>query len=160
MQAQASSYERALAEIRDGEKESHWMWYVFPQIDGLGFSPTARHFAIKSIAEAEAYLAHSVLGPRLRDCAEAALAVEGRSASAIFGSPDDLKLRSCATLFSLVSPPGSVFHRVLDTYFAGEPDQNTLRLLGVGQEGLCRRRLDHQRRDLHGVGIPRRRAGL
>ena len=110
--------------------------------------------------EAEAYLAHSVLGPRLRDCAEAALAVEGRSASAIFGSPDDLKLRSCATLFSLVSPPGSVFHRVLDTYFAGEPDQNTLRLLGVGQEGLCRRRLDHQRRDLHGVGIPRRPAGL
>ena len=98
------SYERALAEIRDGEKVSHWMWYVFPQIEGLGSSPTSKLYSIKSLAEAEAYLNHPVLGPRLRECAEAALAVEGRSAWAIFGSPDDWKLRSCATLFAVCRP--------------------------------------------------------
>ena len=128
------SYERALAEIRDGEKVSHWMWYVFPQIEGLGSSPTSKLYSIKSLAEAEAYLNHPVLGPRLRECAEATLAVEGRSAWAIFGSPDDWKLRSCATLFALVSPPGSVFHCLLDKYFEGRPDQRTLDLLGVAPD--------------------------
>lgn len=137
LKAQESSYERALAEIRDGEKVSHWMWYIFPQIEGLGSSSTARRYAIKSLEEARAYLDHPALGPRLKTCAEAALAVEGRSAWAIFGSPDDLKLRSSATLFSLVSPPGSVFHRLLDKYFGGEPDHKTLALLGkaVGSPG-------------------------
>ena len=129
--AQESCYERALSEIRDGEKVSHWMWYIFPQIEGLGSSPTSRRYSIKSLAEAEAYLDHSVLGSRLVECAEATLAVEGRSAWAIFDSPDDWKLRSSATLFALVSPPGSVFHRLLEKYFEGEPDRRTLDLLGL-----------------------------
>ena len=128
--AQAGDYERALAEIRGGRKRSHWMWYIFPQLDGLGVSSMARHYAIKSLAEAEAYLGHPVLGPRLHEIAEAALSVEGRTAHEIFGSPDDLKLRSCATLFELVSPPGSVFGRVIDKYFHGERDSSTLRLSG------------------------------
>lgn len=129
VRAQADDYADALAEIRAGRKRSHWMWYVFPQFDGLGSSPTSRHYAIKSVAEAAAYLAHPVLGPRLVECAEAALAVEGRSAYEIFGSPDDLKLRSSATLFESVSPPGSVFARLLDRYFGGTRDDRTLRLL-------------------------------
>jgi uncharacterized protein (DUF1810 family) len=114
VQAQEGDYDRALAEIRSGRKRSHWMWYVFPQIEGLGFSPTSRRYSIKGRAEAEAYLRHPVLGPRLVKCAEAALGVEGRSAFEIFGSPDDMKLRSCATLFSQISPAGSVFHRLLE----------------------------------------------
>ena len=129
VQAQEGVHERALAEIKSGRKRSHWMWYIFPQFDGLGFSPTAKLYAIKSVAEAEAYLRHPVLGPRLKECAEAALGVQGRTAFEIFGSPDDMKLRSCATLFAHVSPPGSVFHRLLDKYYQGEPDDKTLRLL-------------------------------
>ena len=109
---------------------SHWMWFIFSQFDGLGFSATSRLYAIKSIAEAQAYLAHPVLGPRLIECAEAALRVEGRTAIEIFGSPDDLKLRSSATLFASVSPPGSVFDRLLEKYFGGERDEKTLRLMG------------------------------
>ena len=108
VEAQRDDYEQALAEIRGGRKRSHWMWYIFPQYDGLGSSSTSRRYAIKSVAEAEAYLRHPVLGPRLVDCAEAVVGVEGRSAHDIFGSPDDLKLRSSATLFACVSPPGSV----------------------------------------------------
>ena len=131
-QAQVGTYHRALAEIRGGQKRSHWMWYIFPQFDGLGFSSTSKLYAIKSVAEAEAYLGHPVLGPRLRECAEAVLRVEGRSAFEIFGSPDDMKLRSCATLFACVSPAGSVFDRLLGKYFRGERDGKTLRLLGVG----------------------------
>jgi uncharacterized protein (DUF1810 family) len=132
--AQRSSYDRALAEIVAGRKRSHWMWYVFPQLAGLGVSAMSRRYAIVSLEEADAYLRHPVLGPRLRACAEAALGVDGRSALAIFGSPDDLKLRSCATLFAQVSPAGSVFHRLLERYFAGEPDQATLRLLADALE--------------------------
>jgi uncharacterized protein (DUF1810 family) len=127
--AQRGSYDRALAEIVGGRKCSHWMWYVFPQIAGLGSSPTSRRYALASKAEAEAYLRHEVLGKRLNECAAAALAVEGRSAQEIFGSPDDSKLRSCATLFAAVSAEGSVFQRVLDKYFGGEPDRRTLRIL-------------------------------
>jgi uncharacterized protein (DUF1810 family) len=127
--AQRGSYDRALAEITSGRKRSHWMWYVFPQIAGLGFSATSRKYAIGSLAEAAAYLGHEVLGPRLVVCADAALGVEGRSAREIFGSPDDLKLRSSATLFAQVSPAGSVFHRLLDKYFQGEPDEATLQIL-------------------------------
>jgi len=130
VQAQEGDYEQALSEIRDGEKRSHWMWYVFPQYDGLGFSPTSRRYAIKSIAEAHAYLNHPLLGQRLIECAEAVLGIEGISASEIFGSPDDMKLKSSATLFAHVSQAGSVFHRVLDKYFHGTRDEKTLRLLG------------------------------
>ena len=130
VQAQEQSYEEAMAEIRRGRKRSHWMWYVFPQFDGLGFSETSRHYAIKSVGEAEAYLHHPVLGPRLLDSVQAALGLEARSASEVFGSPDDMKLRSCATLFASVSPVGSVFEQLLDRYFGGEPDEKTLRLLG------------------------------
>jgi uncharacterized protein (DUF1810 family) len=133
VQAQQDDFEQALAEITRGKKRTHWMWYIFPQLDGLGVSSTAKHYAIKSLAEARAYLEHPVLGPRLRQCAEAVLAVEGRSATDIFGSPDDLKLRSCATLFACVSPPGSVFDRLLDKYYGGERDPKTLRLLGIDQ---------------------------
>ena len=130
LKAQDAEYDRALAEIREGRKRSHWMWYVFPQFDGLGFSSMSKIYAIKSVEEAAAYLAHPILGPRLVEIAEAALAVEGRSAEEIFGSPDDLKLKSSATLFARVSPEGSAFHRLLDKYFGGEADERTLRLIG------------------------------
>jgi uncharacterized protein (DUF1810 family) len=132
VRAQESDYDRALAEIRSGRKRTHWMWYIFPQFDGLAFSSTSKFYAIKSLAEAEAYLNHPILGPRLLACAEAVFGVEGRTAAEIFGSPDDLKLRSCATLFACVSPPGSVFDRLLAKYYRGERDGRTLKLLGVG----------------------------
>lgn len=129
--AQVADYDRALFEVAGGRKFSHWMWYVFPQFAGLGFSAPSKTYAIKSAAEATAYLAHPLLGPRLLACVEAALAVEGRSAHQIFGSPDDMKLKSCATLFATVSPAGSAFDRLLAKYFAGERDDWTLRLLGT-----------------------------
>lgn len=132
--AQQDDYDQALSEIRSGKKRSHWMWYIFPQIDGLAFSSTSKYYAIKSTEEARAYLAHPVLGPRLLECAEAAVQIEGRSAREIFGSPDDLKLKSCATLFSCVSPPGSVFERLLEKYYHGERDGKTLRILGIDPE--------------------------
>jgi uncharacterized protein (DUF1810 family) len=134
LEAQKNDYQRALCEIRSGRKRSHWMWYIFPQYDGLAFSSTSKRYAIKSVAEAEAYLQHPVLGPRLVQCAEAAVGVEGRSASEVFGSPDDMKLRSCATLFAAVSPAGSVFERVLEKFFRGAQDEKTLRLMGVGTD--------------------------
>ena len=134
VRAQQDSFKQALAEISSGKKRTHWMWYIFPQIDGLAFSSTAKYYAIKSIAEAQAYLDHPVLGPRLCQCAEAVVRVEGRSAREIFGSPDDLKLRSCATLFACVLPPGSVFDRLLDKYYRGERDRKTLRLLSIDPE--------------------------
>jgi uncharacterized protein (DUF1810 family) len=129
LQGQQPIYGLALSELRSGRKQSHWMWFVFPQFVGLGSSPTSRHYAIKTLAEAEAYLEHPVLGPRLTECAEALLSVKAGSAADIFGSPDDLKLRSSATLFAHVSPTGSVFERVLARYFPDGPDQRTLRLL-------------------------------
>ena len=132
VQAQEGDYETALREITAGSKRSHWMWYIFPQIDGLGSSAMARRYAIKSADEARAYLAHPVLGERLRACAQAAAAVEGRNATEIFGSPDDLKLRSSATLFAAVSPPDSVFQKLLDKFYPAGPDPATLRLLGEG----------------------------
>jgi uncharacterized protein (DUF1810 family) len=134
VRAQETDYERALAEIRSGRKRTHWMWYIFPQIDGLAFSATSKHYAIKSLAEARAYLEHPILGPRLLACAEAAVGVEGRSATEILGTPDDLKLRSCATLFACVSPRDSVFDRLLAKYYRGERDGKTLHLLGIGPE--------------------------
>ena len=134
VRAQESDYARALSEIRSGRKRTHWIWYVFPQIAGLGLSQMSRQYAIADAAEARAYLSHPILGPRLLECAEAALRIDGRTAFEIFGSPDEMKLRSCATLFACVSPPGSVFHRVLDKYFQGEPDASTLRLLGMAAD--------------------------
>jgi uncharacterized protein (DUF1810 family) len=129
LDAQRTTYHTALAEIENGRKRSHWMWYVFPQLEGLGQSATSRHYSIGSLAEATAYLRHPVLGQRLVACAEAALAIDQRSARDVFGSPDDLKLRSSATLFAAVSADGSVFQRLLDKFFGGEPDAATLRLL-------------------------------
>jgi uncharacterized protein (DUF1810 family) len=105
------------------------MWYVFPQLDGLGSSPITKLYSIKSEDEARAYLKHPTLGPRLVECAEAILRVDGKSAREILGSPDDLKLRSCATLFAHVSPTGSVFEHILEKFYAGERDAATLRLL-------------------------------
>ncbi len=131
VEAQTHDYAPALSEIKSGRKRSHWMWYIFPQFDGLGFSSTSKQYAIKSVAEAEAYLAHPVLGPRLLECAQAALGVHGKTAYQIFGSPDDLKLKSSATLFAHVSPAGSVFHRLLEKYFQNQGDEKTLRLIGA-----------------------------
>ena len=127
--AQRDTYDQALAELRGGRKRTHWMWWVFPQLDGLGVSATSRRYAIKSEAEARDYLEHPVLGPRLIESVESVLAIEGRTAHDIFGSPDDMKLHSCVTLFAQVAGPGSVFHRLLDDYFDGKPDDRTLRLL-------------------------------
>jgi uncharacterized protein (DUF1810 family) len=130
VQAQENDFEGALAEVRRGRKESHWMWYIFPQFAGLGMSAMSQRYAIKSAAEARAYLAHPLLGSRLLVSTEALLDLKGRSADEIFGFPDNRKLRSCLTLFAAVSPPGSVFERVLAKYFQGENDPATLRLLG------------------------------
>jgi uncharacterized protein (DUF1810 family) len=132
--AQEHDYSRALAEIRSGRKRTHWIWYIFPQIEGLGYSSMSKLYAIRSAPEAEAYLNHSVLGPRVVECCEAALAVEGLSAREVFGSPDDLKVRSCATLFAAVSPPGSVFERLLDRYYDGVRDERTLQLLAASRD--------------------------
>ena len=129
VRAQDEDYEQVLSEVRSGRKRSHWMWYIFPQVAGLGFSSMSRRYAIKSRAEVDAHLHHPVLGPRLVECADAALCVEDRSALDVFGSPDDQKLKSCATLFASVSPDGSVFHQLIDTYFQGTPDSRTLQLL-------------------------------
>ena len=136
VRAQEPAYAHALSEIKGGRKRSHWMWYIFPQVDGPASSATSKHYAIKSVAEAQAYLDHPVLGPRLLACAEAVVSVEGRSATEIFGSPDDLKLQSCATLFACVSPPGSVFDRLLGMYYRSGRDGKTLQLLGLDRAAL------------------------
>lgn len=134
LDAQERDYARALSEIRAGRKRSHWMWYIFPQLAGLGHSSTAQFYAIKDAAEAEAFLAHPILGSRLREITEALLAVEDKTAEEIFGFPDVLKLRSCATLFAHISEPGSVFERVLEKYYHSQPDEATLRLLKQNRE--------------------------
>jgi uncharacterized protein (DUF1810 family) len=126
--AQAGLYEEALAELKAGRKRTHWMWFVFPQIAGLGSSPTAQRYAITSLDEARAYLAHPVLGARLRECARALLGVEGKSATDIFGHPDDLKLCSSMTLFARAADDPEVFQAVLERYCDG-PDQRTLDLI-------------------------------
>ena len=127
--AQSGVIERVRAELQSGRKQSHWMWFVFPQLAGLGFSPMAQRYAIASLDEARAYLAHHLLGARLRECTELVLAIHGKTAHEIFGSPDDLKLRSCVTLFAYVSEAGSIFHRVLDRFYDGIPDPRTLERL-------------------------------
>ena len=123
-------HERAIAELRSGRKHSHWMWFVFPQMMGLGYSAVAVRYGITGIDEARAYLAHPVLGPRLRQCAETLDALDHRhSAIDIFRSPDDLKLRSSLTLFAQASGPGSIFERLLGKYFNGQRDDLTLAML-------------------------------
>lgn len=130
--AQEGVYGRALAELQAGDKRSHWMWFIFPQIAGLGASPMAQRYAIGSLAEAQAYAAHPVLGARLRACTAAVNAVAGRSAHAIFGSPDDLKFRSSMTLFARAVPGEPDFADALARYFDGVPDPRTLAKLGAG----------------------------
>jgi uncharacterized protein (DUF1810 family) len=129
--AQEGVFEVALAELRRGQKRSHWMWFIFPQIAGLGSSSTSRKYAVKSLDEARAYLAHPVLGPRLLHCCQAILSVQGKSAAEIMGNPDDLKLRSSMTLFSMTKGPHPEFRQVIDRYFEGQMDPRTLDLLDI-----------------------------
>jgi uncharacterized protein (DUF1810 family) len=126
LDAQASVYEQARRELKMGRKQSHWMWFIFPQIAGLGQSPMSIRFAIASLDEAKAYLAHSVLGARLRECARLTLDVEGKSAREIFGSIDEIKFRSSMTLFARGAQDDEAFQRCLDKYFSGDPDPATL----------------------------------
>ena len=127
--AQQDIYSTALAELKNGCKQSHWMWFVFPQLAGLGRSETARYYALSNLTAARQYLNHPVLGARLLECSQAILAVEGRTVQQMLGFPDNLKLHSCMTLFALVCPDGSIFQQVLDKYFAGARDVGTLALL-------------------------------
>ncbi|SNR95292.1 DUF1810 domain-containing protein [Hymenobacter mucosus] len=130
LDAQESSYPIALTEIQRGKKQSHWMWYIFPQIKGLGFSSTSAYYAIEDLAEAEAYLNHPVLGSRLVHISEALLALNNHDATRILGNPDDLKLKSSMTLFANLPVTHSVFQKVLDAFYKGEQDTKTLKILG------------------------------
>ena len=130
LKAQEQDYGQALREIRSGRKRSHWMWYIFPQIQGLGFSPTAQYYAIRDLQEARDYLAHPVLGTRLKEISSALLDLNGLSASEIFGYPDDLKLRSSMTLFRMADLNEPVFLEVLEKYYDGKPDARTVELVG------------------------------
>jgi uncharacterized protein (DUF1810 family) len=127
--AQSPAYEQVLKELRTGRKRTHWMWFIFPQLRGLGHSAMADRYAISSRAEAQAYLAHPILGSRLKECAQLVGGVENRSAEDIFGYPDHLKFRSSMTLFASVAPVGSIFDTVLKKYFEEGPDQLSLDLL-------------------------------
>jgi uncharacterized protein (DUF1810 family) len=127
--AQEPVYATALAEIRAGRKQSHWMWFIFPQLAALGRSPTAKHYGLSGLAEAQAYFDHPILGPRLVACVRALMYVHFRTAHDIFGSPDDLKLRSCLTLFARAVPREPIFREALARYFKGEPDPLTVELL-------------------------------
>ena len=131
-QDERDMYGKAIAELRDGEKRRHWMWFVFPQIAGLGHSQAARYYAIRSLDEAREYLEHPVLGPRLAECTRILAGTEGRSAVEILGPIDAMKLRSSMTLFARAAPQEPLFQAVLDRYYDGEPDPATLRLLGPG----------------------------
>jgi uncharacterized protein (DUF1810 family) len=126
VEAQGPVFLQVTSELRAGRKMSHWMWFIFPQIRGLGRSPTAIEYAISGLDEARAYLTHPVLGPRLKECTQLVLLVENRPLAQIFGSPDDMKFRSCMTLFAQVSPDDDIFNRALQKYFRGIPDQMTL----------------------------------
>ncbi|UPQ81659.1 DUF1810 domain-containing protein [Pseudomonas knackmussii] len=126
VEAQTPVYKRALEELRAGHKQSHWMWFVFPQVAGLGSSAMAQRYAISGVDEARAYLEHPLLGPRLHACAQAMLLHRDRSVRQILGSPDDLKLRSSMTLFAAVAPEQPLFQQVLDTFFEGEADPKTM----------------------------------
>lgn len=127
--AQAGTYDQALAELRAGRKTSHWMWWVFPQVAGLGMSDTSRTYAVAGLAEARAYLRHDVLGPRLRECCRTLLALQDVSATRVLGEIDAIKLRSSMTLFAVADPAEPVFAEVLDRFYDGERDERTVRLL-------------------------------
>lgn len=135
VEAQRDIFETACRELAAGAKASHWMWFVFPQLRGLGMSAASQHYGIGTLAEAQAYLAHPLLGARLRRAAALVLAVEGRTIGEIMGAPDDLKLRSSMTLFALASQDNDVFLQVLERFFGGKQDQMTHRLLGPSQIG-------------------------
>jgi len=127
--AQAPIYDQVLHELRRGRKTSHWMWFIFPQLRGLGQSETSRRYAILSLRDASAFLAHAVLGSRLRQCAELVLALKGRDIQDVFGYVDALKFHSCMTLFALCDQQGDIFTQALDAFYDGAQDENTLRLL-------------------------------
>ena len=129
LEAQKNAYDTALREIRAGWKRSHWMWYIFPQIQGLGYSAMAQHYAIRDLGEAREYLQHPVLGPRLIEISEALLSLDESDPRRVMGSPDDLKLRSCMTLFQCAAPDQPVFGKVLDKFYGGQPDGRTLEIL-------------------------------
>lgn len=129
IEAQQNVYPRVVKELQNGKKTSHWMWFIFPQIEGLGYSSTAKYYSIKTNSEAKEYLTHPVLGKRLVECCTILLKIESRSADDIFGYPDTLKLKSCMTFFNFVSPGQTVFAEVLKKYFSGEPDEQTLSIL-------------------------------
>jgi uncharacterized protein (DUF1810 family) len=131
LDAQADWYAEAVSELAAGCKRSHWMWFIFPQVEGLGASATSHHYSIKSLAEARAYLAHPVLGARLIECTTIVNRLEGRTARQIFGSPDVVKFRSAMTLFELASGPDSAFAAALEKYFSGERDLRTHELVGI-----------------------------
>ena len=133
--AQRDVYTTALTELRAGRKRTHWMWFIFPQCAGLGVSPTSEFYAIRSVAEARAYLDDPTLGARLRECADAVLTHERRPAADILGYPDDLKLRSSATLFAAVAGEDSAFHRILATFFGGTADPRTLAFISDASAG-------------------------
>ena len=126
VEAQGPVYQTVLSELRAGRKRSHWMWFIFPQIAGLGHSAMSQRYAISSLAEAKAYLAHGILGPRLRDCTRIITGIEGRSALEIMGRPDDMKLHSCLTLFANAAPEEALFRDALDKFFDGADDNQTL----------------------------------
>ena len=131
LEAQARDFDTALAEIKNGKKTSHWMWYIFPQVRGLGHSEVAKYYAIKDRQEAEEFLRHPDLSTRLLTICEALVELGGNDAHAVFGSPDDMKLKSSMTLFAAVSGSSSIFNKVLDQYFGGKADQQTLRIMEI-----------------------------
>ena len=128
--AQQNDYQIALTEIKQGRKRNHWIWYIFPQIAGLGYSETSKYYALKNIEEVQAYLNHPILGSRLIEICTELLKLPANNATQIFGTPDDLKLRSCATLFAALPNTNPVFQQVLDKFFNGEADKNTLKIIG------------------------------
>ena len=134
-QNRSGQYQEVVSELRAGRKLTHWMWYIFPQVKGLGRSWNANEYAIGSLAEAQAYLRHPLLGPRLSECSQLVLAVDGKSARAIFGATDEVKLRSCMTLFARADPRQAVFRQVLDRYFQGSEDPETIKRLGTAGGG-------------------------
>ena len=131
VKAQEAVFENVLRELENGQKKSHWMWFIFPQIEGLGYSEITRYYSIKSLEEARQYLNHPILGPRLLKCTETVLAIDGKTVSEIFGSPDDMKFKSSMTLFACVTESEALFTQVLEKYFDGERDKKTEFLLGL-----------------------------
>lgn len=129
LDAQDRVYDTVIGELRNGAKRSHWIWFVFPQLRGLGHSPTAVRYGISSLEEARAYLAHDILGPRLRECARLVAAIDGRSADDIFGWPDNLKVRSSMTLFAHATDDNADFHAVLEKFYGGEQDPVTVEMM-------------------------------